>query len=508
MPDHSQDRKTAEAPAPNLSGPGLRMRLWLACLGGALVSAAGTWWVIGTQAVLGPAFDVSSLVAWLAGVAGIGIIVGASFALWLDHGVIGHLRGLSEGLRSGQVARLRGLPAASGWGELSELTQSIQRLISHQRQMVRGTEELGLLRTQLGQLRDSLDRWNESERWNEVWAESGPLAPVADALNRGLRRMDEVRDQNLEVVRQIGAELARALDDARESAEQAERGFVEATSLLTTVRELQRLEGELRKALDQLASGTEPREADEMVAEFFASAREAIDDLVRASGESVGRLAAGLNRVHEVADQVRVLSNRATLIALDTAIATSSRTAPGPELALEMKQLALEVQQATARTAALSQDVERESAAAMDAMRQVRSRVAERLERVPAPSAVPVPVRRVSDDAERLLERMREMIQDATQKGERLSAAGERVSRAADRLVRDLEDEGGELGGLEVRLAPPDPLGDADTAASTGDPDLVPTAPRMPGLRLLGQEHVLPPDEGPGESPAVSEERP
>ena len=48
------------------------------------------------------------------------------------------------------------------------------------------------------------------------------------------------------MVREIAAELERSLGDARESTEQAERGFVEATSLLTTVRELQRLESELR----------------------------------------------------------------------------------------------------------------------------------------------------------------------------------------------------------------------------------------------------------------------
>ncbi len=507
MPDTPHDRERDQDPGPTAPGPGLRMRLWLACLGGALASAAGTWWVVGTQAVPGPAFDLSALVAWLAGIAGLGILIGAAFALWLDHGVIGHLRGLSDGLRSGQVARLRGLPAASGWGELSDLTQSIQRLISHQRQLTRATEELGLMRAQLGQLRESLEHWNDTERWNEVWAETGPLAPIADAFNRGLRRMDEVRDQNLEVVRQIGAELTRALDDARESAEQAERGFVEATSMLTTVRELQRLEGEMRKALETFVADT-PREADAMVAEFLTTARAAIEDLVNASGESVEHLAASLERVQEVAEQVRVLSNRATLIALDTAVATSSGVAPGPGLANEMKQLALEVQQATARTARLSAEIERESAAAMGSMRAVRGRVAERLDRVPRPSLEPTPTGRIADDAERLLERMREMIQDATQKGERLSAAGERVSRAADRLLRGLEDETRELAGLEVRLAPPDATLDVDRGGSAGDPDVAPNAPRALGLRLLGQEHVLPPQDGPGDTPGMREERP
>lgn len=506
MSDSSHDRMANDAPTSGSPGPGLRMRVWLACLSGALVAAGGIWWVIGTQAIPGAEFDLSTLVAWLAGVAGLGILVAAAFALWIDHGVIGHLRGLADGLRMGQVSRLRGLPASSGWGELSDLTQAIQRLITHQRQMVRATEELGLMRTQLAQLRDALDRWTDRERWDEPWSESGPLAPVVGSLQRGLQRMDEVRDQNLEVVRQIGVELSHALDDARESAEQAERGFVEATSLLTTVRELQRLESELARSLDPVVLATEPAEADEMVAEFVSAARAAIEELVRASTESVEHLVTSLTRVHEVADQVRVLSNRATLIALDTAVATSGGAPHGPELALEMKQLAREVQEATARTTRLSGEIERESASAMTVMRDVRERVAERLDRVPAPPVAATAARRGGDDAARLLERMREMIQDATQKSERLSSAGERVSRAADRLVRDIEDERGELAGLERRLKPPEMGEDPDAAASTGDPELGAPA-RTSGLRLLGQEHLVQ-DEPGGETPGVSEERP
>jgi hypothetical protein len=207
--------------------------------------------------------------------------------------------------------------------------------------------------------------------------------------------------------------------------------------------------------------------------------------------------------VHEVAEQVRVLSNRATLIALDTAVATSGGATPGPELALEMRQLAREVQEATARTTRLSGEVERESSSAMTIMRDVRERVAERLERVPAQPAATGGTRRGNDDTTRLLERMREMIQDATQKSERLSSAGERVSRAADRLVRDIEDERGELAGLERRLKPPE-MGEDPEPAATSAPEI---APRTPGLRLLGQEHIVQEESG-GETPGLSEERP
>ena len=55
--------------------------------------------------------------------------------------------------------------------------------------------------------------------------------------------------------------------------------------------------------------------------------------------------------------------------------------------------------------------------------------------------------------------RLREMVQDASRKGERLSVSQERVSSAAQRLTRRLEDEVRDLEGLIVRLTP---MGAAD----------------------------------------------
>lgn len=169
------------------------------------------------------------------------------------------------------------------------------------------------------------------------------------------------------------------------------------------------------------------------------------------------------------------------------------------ELSEEMKRLATEVRNATERTTRLSHDVEGEVASAVERMREVRQRVAERLEEIPPPS-LGEPSRPA--ERSRLLERVREMIQDAGQKGERLSAAGESVSRAAERLVRRLEEEVRELEGMVVRLSPPEmppadpesgpsePSAESERAGGTmSDED---PAARPPGLRLLGQEHLLP----------------
>src|SRR5262245_39215469 len=74
---------------------GLRLRLWIGCLGGALVAGTGIWVVMGTQTGPSSQINPGALVAWLLGVAGLGVVVGGTLALWLSHVILTHLRGLS-----------------------------------------------------------------------------------------------------------------------------------------------------------------------------------------------------------------------------------------------------------------------------------------------------------------------------------------------------------------------------------------------------------------------------
>jgi methyl-accepting chemotaxis protein len=485
MSDHAPDRiqdPHARSPA------GLRLRLWLACLGGALVAAGGIWWVIGTQTGPGARVDLALVVSWLGAVAGLALIVGAALALWLDRGIVVHARGVTQALATQQVAQLRGLPAASGWGELSTLTQQVQQLLSRQRHMERATEELGLLRDQLSGLRESLERWSAEERWVELRLEGGPAAPAIDALNRGLRRWDEVREQNLDAARQVASEMERALATARESAEQSERGFVEATALLTTVRELQRLSQDLGQSV--LGRTTTPLEAQAAVA---AAARQAIEALIEGSTRSVDHLARSLRKVEEISDQVPLLANRATLIALNSTLG-SAATMSSSELTEETRRLVKEIRTTVERSAALTRELETEVAAAGAQMRNVRERVSQQLEGLQQPSASPRAVEEVS----RLLDRVREMIQDATRKGERLSATGERASRAAEGLTRALESDAREMAGLIARLGPTGP--EQKMTKPVED-----TPSRASGLRLLGPDELLGGEErrtpGAGEEP-------
>ena len=133
-------------------------------------------------------------------------------------------------------------------------------------------------------------------------------------------------------------------------------------------------------------------------------------------------------------------------------------------------------------------------------MQKLRELVARKLEALPASSGPARP----REDVERLSERVREMIQDATAKGERLSAAGERSSRAAESLLRSLETETREMEGLVARLVP---VTEQLAEGSPGPADPSEAGPVNGGLRLLSENDLMPdfPEE-PGTMPEAGRE--
>jgi len=461
---------------------GLALRLWLACLGGALVAGAGIVWVLRTRVASEAPADSGGLVVWLAGSATLGIITAAALAVWFHTRVIGHLKGLTRGVVTGHAENLRGLPASSGWGELSELTVHLRTLLEAHGVAARAREELDALDPRLASLARSVEEWSASERWEPLALEGGPFAEIARALDRGFARAAEVRHQNQEAIRLVRVELSASLTDAQESVEQAERGFLEATGLLTSARELQRLTGELAGALGTRGAslGASPAAAEAYERQRGVMAA-AIEELVAASTESVEHLGRGLLRVQQIGDLVHLLGNRATLIALNAVVAAGNAPGRSEAMSEDLKALAGEVRRATESTDAMSNEIEREITAASQRMKGLRERVAARLEQMPpfptaASAALP-------DDLLRLHERVREMVQDATRKGERVAAASERASRSAERFMRRLEEELQEVEGLVVRLASPgEPPADARGRRS------LPPDPRSGALRLLEPE--------------------
>src|SRR5262245_24734469 len=465
---HAPEPGPTPQPRPRI-GPGLKLRLWLACLSGGLVAAAGTLWMLATPS-LSPADPV--VYGWLAGVALASLVIGLLLALWIDHHVVGHLHGLLLGLRSNRVAELRGLPAGAGWGELSELGDAVQDTLERRQREARALQDLERVREQLGLLFTSIEHWQRTERWDRPALAEGEVSAVGELLAHAVQRRAAVDEQNREAARQVASELAGVIGDAREAASQAERGFVEATALQTSVRELQRLSGELANQLRHPVAVTYAA-ADPDAGGRQARVREMLEELVAASFASVESLGRGLSRVQDVSEQVQRLANRATLIAIQALAGTGDPATFGDEL----KSLAREVRDATDRTQRFAQDIETAVAEAGARMREAREKAVAQLEAGLAlePTAPPPATGEVGPDVRRLLERVREMVQDASAKGERVSTASERASSVAERLARRLDGNASDAEALVVRLAP---VGDA-----------VPTLPaQAPGLWLVDDE--------------------
>ena len=476
-------------------GAGLRLRLWLGCLVGGFAGAGA---VIGLLAWLSPAdplFDPLALGIWPWSAAFLCLVLAVGFGLWLDHGIASHLRGLSRAIASGDPVELATLPATAGWGELSLLSAQLQSLLVRHREMGHVAFELEELRYRIHSLRTAVDMRPPGQQAEPLRNFEGPLSTLVESFNRHWVEEGRIEEESREDALGLRRDLALALSDARESAELAERGFVEATSLLTTVRELQRLSGELRQELSAAAGAPAGPEAPapssgEAQLRYREAAAAAIEELVSASNESVERLAAGLGRVQEIGQQVHVLANRATLIALNVALSGPTGMGSRPEgLSRDLRSLAGEVRSVTDLTEGQFLAIDREVAAAVERMQGVRERVAAKLDAAPPLPGIPAGAPRVAPPSTeaslRLLERVREMVQDAAVKGERLAAAGERASRAIERLVRRLEEEAGTLEGLAMRLG----ATAEDLREGTGERGAA-GPPAAGDLRLLGPDQA------------------
>lgn len=457
---------------------GLRLRLWIGTLGGPLIAVAGSAWVLWPYFEPQARVEAGPLVAQLSVVLAASLIVGIVLAAWLDYGIVTRLRSLAQGMVEGLMLERPGRPTHTGWGEITVVSRGVEALLARQRQLAWSLDEFERLKREIADARQAIERWALTERWQAPPAEEGILRSLLEPLDRGLARQREVSEQNQEAGHQMLADLKTCLVQARESAEHAEHGFVEATAALTTANELHRLAGELQQLL---AERPADREApSRSVQAWRSAATAAIEELVTGASESVEHLAAGFLRMQEIGEQVHLLSNRATLIALHTLL-TGSRpdetAAPSEDLHAELKQLALEVRSSTSRVAELSTDLEREIRIATERMRGIRERVMSRLEQIPE-VAEPAPAS-LADDVRRPLERLREMAQDSARKSERVTRSTEHASRAAQDVLRKLEEEGSDLEGLIVRLTPPS---DGDALAPMREPG---GEARPTGLRVI-----------------------
>ncbi len=428
-------------------GHGLRLRLWSACLAGGLVVAAGLLWL-----VFDPerALDAESLRTLVLGVVGGSLLLGVLVALWLDHHLIGHLRGLMVALQSGQVADLRELPADSGWGELSALGDAVHDRIRRSEREQDAQIRLANTQAQLAALQASLMQWRVTGQWQRPAAADAAVLPILDLVGEAVSGHAQVDANTREAAQRLAGELVNVIHEAHETAVHAERGFSEAASLQTAVRELQRLSLELQTALSAPVTPVGEPAAER--------ARVALEQLVEASTESVGALGQGLLRVQDVSEQVQRLANRATLIAIQTLSGTGDPAA----FADDLKQLARDVRDATDRTQRYAAEIDAAVREADAVMRQARTRALEQLAVEPATATTTGR----GPDAQRLVERVLELVQDAGARGERVSGVNERASSIAERLSRRLQGSVLEAGDLVVRLTPSHERGTAASPAA------------------------------------------
>jgi hypothetical protein len=427
-------------------GHGLRFRLWAACLVGGLVAAAGLLWLVLTP---DPGLDADALRALYLCVMGAALLVGVLVALWLDHHVIGHLRGLLVAMQSGQVADLRELPADAGWGELSALGDTVHDRLRLSEREHQAQARLANTQAQLAALQAALMQWRVTGQWQRPAAADAAVLALVDLVGEAVSSRAQVDGNTREAAQRLAGELVSVIHEARETAVNAERGFVEATSLQTSVRELQRLSQELHAAL------AVPAPAEPTTDPVAERAREALERLVTASTDSVASLGQGLVRVQDVSEQVQRLANRATLIAIQALSGSGDPAA----FADELKQLARDVRDATDRTQRYATEIDEAVRDADATMRDARRQALEQLT-VPEPLPAASPAAR-QPDVQRLMERVLEMVQDASAKGERVSGVNEHASSLAERLSRRLQGSVLEAGDLVVRLTPT-----ADTGAA------------------------------------------
>lgn len=440
-------------------GHGLRLRLWSACLAGGIVVAAGLLWLVFQPE---RTLDEDTLRVLILSVVGGALLLGVIVALWLDHHVVGHLRGLLVALQSGQVADLRELPADSGWGELSALGDTVHDHLRRAEREQDAQIRLANTKAQLAALQAALMQWRVTGQWQRPAAADAAVVPILDLLGEAVAGQPPADANARDAAQRLSVELVAVLHEARETASHAERGFVEATSLRTSVRELQRLSQELQTAL-AVTEPTEPQA--DPVAE---RARQALEQLVEASTQSVASLGQGLMRVQDVSEQVQRLANRATLIAIE---ALSGSGSPST-FADELKQLARDVRDATDRTQRYVAEID---TAVRDADATMREARVQALERLTVAEPVAGPVTR-GPDTQRLVERVVELVLEAGARGERVSGVNEHASSIAERLSRRLQGSVLEAGDLVVRLTPSQDRGPVVTpshlpVASTPAPD-------------------------------------
>ncbi len=430
---------------------------------------------------------------WPLGLA-IGLLAAVGTWLWLRHSLVRRLAVVAHALETRRVADLKELPTGGGWGELTDVGETVSAFLVGQRALERDLEELATLRAVLARLGETAARWAETEEspvWRAAFVESAPPAPAGELVDRlqdATERLDERRREQTVVAGQVRTSIEDAERRLRDLSAGAERQFLETTSLLTVLRELKRWSGELEHVVETIAPLPSP--AAEAGARAQALVHEGLDHAEHWAGTAVSSTEL---LAQTAADEARVFDAARLAAVRAAAAALEGHDAARP--AAEALSSFLREAEAALSHAQYAERAARESIATQsEAIAELRERLTRAAVEL-APPALP----RADDPAiaaRKALERVREMVQDVLARGQRLAAAAERTSSEAQRSSEEVAHALDEIDGLAVRLAPAseDDVVESPIVSREESEDAEGTGRGRP-MRVLGQSDLIDDDE-------------
>jgi hypothetical protein len=469
---------TEETTTSRWSARGLMARIGLAivlpALVGGLVASFVPWpewrW---------PSFAIASQLAALA------------TWLWLYFTVGRRLRNVARALEPGgeRLSLSRG-------GGLAGIVDAASARLSKERELERGVERLEVVRASLAQLTESAGQWADTERAPAFPTEGVPeeVQPLVDRLALAASRLDERAFAARAVAGQVRESVADAGMRSGQVAAAAERQFIEASSLLTVLRGLERWGTDLQVGVEALATALE------LQIRAAGAAQKAAEDAARGAAAQLDAAQRASDRVRQAARDLERVHEDSQFAALESAHVALTAWSPGAErLADALTVLIRATRAAQERALELEQKTVAEMAAAHEEFGALKARLAAVGSGDAGPDARELP--------RRALERVHEMVRDAISRGERLVQQAERTSSEALRAGEGVTAAVDEVDGLAARFAEaheepppaaalavePEPLNE-DEPALPDDEDEG-HGPHGRPLRVLGPEDLLPDDE-------------
>jgi len=287
--------------------------------------------------------------------------------IWLWMSVVRRLEGLARALEPGgeRLSLSRG-------GGLGGLVDAASERLDRERDLGREVEQLASVRVGLMRLVDAAGEWADTERAPLFPTDDLPedVRPLAENLALAAGRLDERAAAARAVALQVRESVADAGARSAQVASAAERQFIEASSLLTVLRGLERWSGEVQQGVEALAAALD--------AQVHAAklARAAAGDAANGAAAQLDAANRAMERVRLAARDLEKVHEESRFAALESAHAALTTWSPGAErLAEALTMLIRATQAAQERARELEGATRVELAAAHEDFGALKSRL-------------------------------------------------------------------------------------------------------------------------------------